>query len=226
MKKICCVLALVSSLVAVPAAAEDQVGRILRIADGAPNRIVTPYEGPQLITNFPHEAWSVGSVIYLLPMEDGQSFGGFIQNKTGEFAIPVMFEVARIPPQTIHLEDPYYEPVAGGEQQPRKRSKDHVSDVVETLLEAMRNEQIPGYRQVRHEERVIYVGPIRMELKHRQRRGNLMVERHSIVNDGDESRRISEASFVVPNRMGVLIYPPLTQMAPGQEASVFIMRGL
>jgi hypothetical protein len=196
---------------------------ILQISKAAPNRIVTPYKDPQFITNVPHEAWTSGNVLYLLPTEQEQLIGGFIQDKTGEFAVSVLFEPVRIPPQTIELTDPNYEPTASGGPSKTKSTK-HTDQVVETLVSAWRDGEVPGFRQMAVEEQLIYVGPIRMELVARQRRGQVIVEQHRITNDGGEPRQVSEASFPAPNRMGVMVFPPMTEIDPGVEASVYIMR--
>jgi len=200
--------------------------QVVRIAEGAPNRIVTPYPSPKLITNVEHEAWSAGNVLYVLPMGDQRAIGGFVQDETGEFAVAVMLEVARIPPQEIRLTDPSYEPVTpGGTDAPNGgEGQSHVDEVVDTLIKALNQEQIPGFRQLAAAGHQVYVGPLRMELEHAQQRGDLIVERHRITNDGESTRGISEASFHKPGRMGVMVFPPISEIAPGQEAQVFILR--
>lgn len=228
-------VALATMLIAVVAVAdggqEITVGegetQVMRIAQGAPNRIVTPYESAKFVTNVQHEAWAVNGVLYVLPMESEHTMAGFIQDESGEWAIPVVFEVAKIPPQEIRLNDPRYEPTAKGEKPEDLaigETGSHVDKIVDLLVTALNSEQVPGFQQSNERGREVYVGPLHMTLEHTQRRGGLVIERHHIVHEGMEPRQLNEASFEVPGRVGVLVFPPMTEIAPGQEARVFIAR--
>ena len=200
--------------------------QVFRIAEGAPNRIVTPYESVKLVTNVEHEAWSVGGVLYLLPMEGSHTIAGFVQNESGEWAVPVIFEVARIPPQEVTIDDPKYQPVAQGDgERHRPQGGEHVDPIVDALVEAINNGSVAGFRQMPQAAgRIVYVGPLRMELEHVQQRGQMRIERHQIVHEGVEPRNVNEANFEVEGRLGVAVFPPMTEIKPGQQAHVFIAR--
>lgn len=220
------ILSLCSSLTA-QEATEREIG-LYEIAVGAPNRIVTPYQNPVFISNTEHEAWSVGRVLYLLPMTEDQTIGGFIQSEDGLYATSVLFQVARIPPQEIRIEDPEYmpvEPVPEGGATPPGESSVHVDSVVETLVEALNNERIPGYREsTANVGMVVYAGPMRMTLAKAQRRGSRVVETFHLRHDGPDPRNLAEASFHRPGRLGVMVYPPRTEIRPGEELTVYILR--
>ena len=205
---------------------EERRTQVMRIAEGAPNRIITPYDSANLVTNVEHEAWSVGGVLYLLPMSGEHTIAGFIQDDSGRWAVPVMFEVARIPPQEIRLDDPNYHPVADGERPTQKKGHNrHVDPIVDALVEAINEGSVRGFRQMPQAAgQVVYVGPMRMEIEHAQQRGTLRIERHKITHEGFETRELSEASFEVPGRLGVTVFPPMTAMEPGEQAHVFIAR--
>lgn len=225
-------LAALGLLLAHTATAQEeqrQEKQIFRIAEGAPNRIVTPYDSVKLVTNVEHEAWSVGGVLYLLPMTGQHTIAGFVQNETGEWAVPVIFEVARIPPQEVVIADPRYQPVAEGEPEQATAGSgiDHVDPIVDALVEAINHGSVAGFRQMPQEAgSVVYVGPLRMELEHVQQRAGMRIERHRIVHEGVETRQVNEASFEVPGRLGVAVFPPMTEIEPGQEANVFIARSV
>lgn len=201
---------------------------LFQVAVGAPNRIVTPYQDPIFITNVEHEAWSVGRVLYLLPMTEEETIGGFVQSQDGQHAISVLFHTARIPPQEIRLEDPDYrpiEPIGEGEEAPPGETDIHVDSVVDTLVKAFNEERIPGFRESSaNQGLVVYSGPMRMTLQKTQTRANRVVETFHLRHDGQDVRNLAEAAFHRPGRLGVMVYPPRTELHPGEEATVYILR--
>jgi hypothetical protein len=230
MKNSLVITILLLSFCATSAAQEttDREIALYEIAVGAPNRIVTPYQNPVFISNTEHEAWSVGRVLYLLPMTEDQTIGGFIQSEDGLYATSVLFQVARIPPQEIRIEDPEYlpvEPITEGGAPPPGETSVHVDSVVETLVEALNNDRIPGFREsTANVGMVVYAGPMRMTLAKAQTRGTRVVETFHLRHDGPDPRNLAEASFHRPGRLGVMVYPPRTEIRPGEELTVYILR--